>query len=114
MVFIDSGWGSRSQEPGKGVRLLQVDDVSRLLGSARTAGALLLVVPVVVGVALNLFPNYDARAEYLATFRSVVPHAGWPFASSEATQLDMRMQEGRKMPTACRAVEGWGLSLSRS
>ena len=42
-------------------------DVERQLGFldlGRPAGTLLLVVPLVVGVALNLFPNYDARAEY--------------------------------------------------
>ncbi len=71
----------------KGVRRLQVEDVSRLLASARTAGALLLVVPVVVGVALNLFPNYDARAEYFAPSYSHIADAGAAYPVSLALLL---------------------------
>lgn len=37
-----------------------------MLRSAQTAGIILLALPIVVGAALNLFPNYDARPEHFA------------------------------------------------
>ncbi len=53
-----------------------------LLGSARTAGIILLVLPIVVGVALNLFPNYDARPEYFASSYSHILDAGNAYPAS--------------------------------
>lgn len=46
------------------------------LGSAQSAGSILLVLPIVVGAALNLFPNYDARPRYFASSYSQILEAG--------------------------------------
>ncbi len=40
--------------------------MNRVLDSARAVGIVLLVPPFVLGAAMNLFPNYDARLEYFA------------------------------------------------
>jgi hypothetical protein len=40
--------------------------MDRLLDSARAAGVALLLIPVVLGLGLNLFPNYDARPEFFS------------------------------------------------
>ena len=49
---------------------------SGFLDSARTAGALLLLIPVVSGIALGFFPSYDARPEYFAPYYSNIVEAG--------------------------------------
>lgn len=50
--------------------------MDRLLGSARAAGIVLLLIPVTLGVGLNLFPNYDARPEYFGSSYSSISDAG--------------------------------------
>jgi len=47
--------------------------VDRLLSSPRFAGVLLLLVLVTLGVTLNLYPNFDARAEqFSGTYPDIV------------------------------------------
>jgi len=46
------------------------------LDLARTAGAILLLIPVVTGIALSFFPSYDARPEYFAPSYSNIVEAG--------------------------------------
>lgn len=53
-----------------------------LLDSTRTAGTLLLLIPVIAGFALNLFPSYDARPEYFAPFYSNIVDAGGGYLAS--------------------------------
>ena len=47
-----------------------------LLDSARTAGTLLLLIPVSTVIALIYFPGYDARPEYFAPYYSNIVEAG--------------------------------------
>lgn len=46
--------------------------MDRLLSSARIAGVIVLIIPLLLGVGLRLFPNYDARPEYFASSYSKI------------------------------------------
>lgn len=56
--------------------------MNQILESARFVGLALLLAPVVLGFGLNLFPNYDARAEFFAASYSNLPDAGSSFPVS--------------------------------
>ena len=56
--------------------------MDRMLGSARAVGIGLVLVPVVLGLGLNLFPNYDARSEFFAGSYSNIVEAGMAFPVS--------------------------------
>lgn len=61
--------------------------MSRLLGSNRLVGLLLVAVPVLLGLVLFLFPNYDARPDYFASSYSSIPDAGVAFPLSLAVMV---------------------------
>jgi len=50
--------------------------------SPRAVGWLVLATPVVIGVAVNLFPNYDARPEYFRGTYANIVDAGAKYAAS--------------------------------
>jgi len=52
------------------------------LASPRVAGSLALAIPIAIGVAVNLFPNYDARPEHFrGTYDNIVA-AGTAYGAS--------------------------------
>jgi hypothetical protein len=56
--------------------------MDRLLSSARTAGVIVLTIPLLLGVGLRSFPNYDARPEYFASSYSNIIAADVAFSAS--------------------------------
>lgn len=58
--------------------------MTRLLDSVRFVGLALVAVPVVLGLVLFLFPNYDARPDFFVASYASIPGAGGAFPLSLA------------------------------
>jgi hypothetical protein len=72
----------------------------------RVTGLLVLLIPVVAGVALNLFPNYDARAENFAESYPAIVDAGQKFPLALVLLLMVSALLGRLALALRRSQDG--------